>query len=670
MIYVAIDTETRLIDYPHEVNPMGVCWTASIKRDKNDVGTRDIWPLQRGAPENGLGWLQTWLRNPKCIIIGHNIAFDLHVILKTCPALWEDVWTALQQGRISDTFIREKLYLLGTLGDTHAKGCSLAALVERYLDEDISESKKGDTWRFRYQELENVDMSEWPQEALDYAVGDAVHTLDVWMAQEEQRTRSGPGSMNSEALQVASAFALRGMTIQGIRIDQNKVKELEEYWEVRYNKSKERLKDLGIVRENGTRDQKALQEAFVAAGSTSMTASGRPSTDRKTLMAIENKSEVLEAYEEYSNSIKPVTTFIPQMKFERIHPEYNPIVNTLRTSCRSSNYYKYQGQEYGKNVIKRGDPVPSINLQQIPRDSDFRQAFIPEKGHVFICADYANLELVCTGQTHFSLFGRSSLRTVLNSGKNLHDYTGTIIYNDYKSREISVREFKSLIKSGDSDAKFCRQSAKFVNLGCPGGQSARTIHKLANQLGIPITLEQAQKWRIAARTQYPEFDLFFNNWFPTLNSGKMYLTVDNEGKMVERYDGEVHGVWRAKATYTAMANCIHMQMPAALGKKRAMVRIYERMTNPRWRDKSALYGCKIHIDMHDEFLISAPIACAERAQQEMADCMLDGMLQICKDMRVEVESMILTRWNKSPEDSYGSKAYWKFLGGALNVENI
>ena len=687
---VAFDTETRLIGYPDEVNPKGVCLAVCCGYAPGDS---NLWSFKFDE-DNIRHWMMTWLKDPEVHMVGHNVAFDIHVLLQAFPELTSPMWDALRAGRIHDTMLRERLFLLSTEGNVTAKPCSLADLVQRYLDKDISADKTGDVWRYRYGELENMPVGIWDHAAVKYAIDDARYTREVYMAQEDRRQPGGPDSCNTESLQVASSVALRGMTIQGIRTDQEHVRAIRSKYQAQYDDAIERLKKYGLVRANGTRDQKALCALCEELGVTARTASGRVATDRKTLASLRGTDPRIDAYLEYSDTIKAVTTFIPQMEVPRIHPSFNPMVNTLRTSCRSSDYYKrkeikaqlrmrhkehyseldqvlgrdpYTDKDnklydkiqakYDKDIERlrakknKLSTVPSINLQQIPRGNDFRHTFLPEPGCVLIAADYANLELVCAAQTYYKLFGFSEMREVLNSGVNMHDTTGTMIYNDYKDEDIDVEVFKEKIAEGDTDCKFARQAAKFVNLGCPGGQSARTIHGLANGLGIGITLEQATKWREQARDRFLEFQYFFGDtaidgYIDQLRAGRMSVKTDDGYKSVQRYDVAVGGAYRAKCTYTAAANGLCMQMPAALGKKIAMTRAYERCVNQEYKWRSALYGCKMHIDLHDELVISAPAAKAEAVRDALAEVMIDGMQQVLPDMRVEVEAAIMDRWCK------------------------
>lgn len=637
---IAIDTETHLIRYPDKVNPPGVC--LSYAKDNMEVG------LMSFKDHNTEAFLKTIFECESYTIVGHNIAFDLHVILGMYPSLWSSVWTALKGQRVHDTMIREKLYLISTRGDCEIVPCSLAALCERHLN--ISLEGKEDGWRFRYQELEDTPITQWPQDAIDYARDDALYTLEVYQHQENLRQGSGPGSMNTEALQVASAFSLRGMTIDGFRIDRSAVNELEDYYIADYDSVVMELMQYGIIKDTGSRDQAVLESYAAEWGVTERTESGRISTSRKHLTGLTPTKEVAayEAYMKYSKLLKPVTTFIPQLSVDRIHPEFNVIVNTLRTSCRSSNYYKYRGE---RPLTKQGKPkkgaihaVPSMNFQQIPRDGAFRKCFIPEDGNVFLTMDYSNLELICAAQQFLHMFGESSMAEVLNTGTNLHDVTGCAIYNDTHGTSITPEGFHEKVSAGDKEAKFCRQAAKPVNLGCPGGQSAGTIHRTAKEVyGLDITLEQAAGWREMARDRFPEFDKFFGNGY---NKGYIERLRVHTGPY--GYGVSVGGAYLANRSYTKAANALLMQTLGALGVKIAMVRLYEHCTNPDL--PSPLYGCRLKALVHDEFVLECPEAHRSVCKDKMADVMLDGMLAVCPDMRVAVEAMVQHHWGKSGEE--------------------
>lgn len=627
---IAIDTETRLIEYPDQVNPDMVCLTYAYEGWSGIIHAMEYNKMRHFLLD---------LFSTDHEIVGHNIAFDLHVILKKFPELWPKVWTCLRLGLVYDTMLRQRLYLLSTLGDVQAKPTSLADLIKLYLNKDITASKGADAWRMRYAELMQVPLEDWPKEASEYAITDAEYTLAVYNHQDHIIAKEGPGSAGTQSTQVCSAFALRGMEINGIRINKQEVTDLSAKIVNQMVPLHAKLTRAGILRENGKKNTKILQRYAAKWGVTDMTAKGKVSTSMKSLKQLNAKGVVYKTYMEYASIQKAATTFLPQMMFDRIHPRYNPLVNTGRTSCFSSKYYK------------TGEGAPSINLQQIPRDERFRKVFMPEEGMLFVCADYSNLELICAAQNYRNLVGYSKMGNVLNTGENLHTYLGATIYNDIFGTSISLDAFKNLLSIGDKRAKMARQSAKPVNLGCPGGQSATTIQRTAQETyGMPVTIEQAIKWKELAMDQYTEISEFFLTILPTARVGTMPLKTVNGVEFVARYDASVNGIYRAKMTYCAAANSICMQMTGALGKKLALIEAYERCTNSE--RQSDMYGSVMHIDMHDEILLSTPRQKMYSVEKELAECMIGQMQKVCPDMRIATESMIMRRWGKDAEAEF------------------
>lgn len=649
MRLVAIDTETHLISYPNQVNPDMVVLSYAYE---DCDGLIDSGLAKNKDAEDKLTHWFTEASKGRLLIIGANIAFDLCVILKKFPELEFLIWESLKKGSISDIQLRERLYLISTIGRHNAKRTDLGSLVDRYLNIEMS-GKSGDVWRFKYGELENVPLEKWPKEAVDYAIMDAIYTLKVWKKQKDIQSLRGYGSMNSENIQVASAFALRILNIEGILINQDKVKDLKKTVEAKYNHAVEQLKTEGIINEEGKRNQAKVRELAKKVGVTAKTDKGNIKTDKKTLQKHQGKSEILDSYLEYSDTLKAVTTFIPQMGFNRIHPSFNPLVSTLRTSCYSSNYYKYQGKEYGKRVIKRGDPVPSINLQQIPRDARFRAPFIPEKNHVFIDSDYTSLELACFAQTCYNLFGYSEMRDALNSGQNLHDTTGAAIYSASYGGNLDAVSFHKLISNGDPKAKESRQIAKIINLGIPGGQGKLTIMKTARMFGLNPDSHTVDEWIQIAKTRFKEFNDYFR-WLRKQEYVPGFFAVD------------VEGVWLSRRRYTEAANCKSMQTLGALGAKVALVKLVRAC-----RDKSkgsTLYGSSCKAVIHDEFLISTPDYDIINKCREKAEIMLEGLSYVIPDVRLSCTVDVQDYWAKEATPGREALEYTYFNGELKKVD--
>jgi|APHM01.1.fsa_nt_gi hypothetical protein len=212
--------------------PQLVVLSMAYEDEDGDVQTELLPPKQAAD-----WWLSRLIDDDTCLI-GHNIAFDTLVMARACADFLSDarleeafdgksadsvfdrvlvicdnmmrlpdVERRRDRGTghygmpISDTMYRQKLLdnalKLGTYGSE--RGISeisytLDNLEKRHLSRDRSDDKKGDdAWRLRYNELVDVPLEEWPEDARRYAREDAEGTLEVWMSQCGRETIEANG---------------------------------------------------------------------------------------------------------------------------------------------------------------------------------------------------------------------------------------------------------------------------------------------------------------------------------------------------------------------------------------------------------------------------------------------------------------------------------------------
>lgn len=135
----------------------------------------------------------------------------------------------------------------------------------------------------------------------------------------------------------------------------------------------------------------------------------------------------------------------------------NPLTGRIHTQ------YVQTGTATGR--ISSKDP----NLQNIPiKDEEGRQiraAFVPSDGHVFLSADYAQIELVVLAH----LSGDQALSTSFREGKDVHSQTGSLIFG-VPDTQVTPEQ---------------RRIAKTINFGVMYGMSA---FRLSRELKIPRAL--------------------------------------------------------------------------------------------------------------------------------------------------------------------------------------
>lgn len=687
LITVAFDTETHLFRYPDKVNPPVVCLAVAVPLShKSLIADAPVTHMRHGwftglYPKEQCGpkFLEL-LKNPNLRLVAHNASFDLHVLTGTdrveiAPYLWK----ALKAGRISDTMIRDQIYALGTKGHLVGHSASLINCLKRWLDIHLSVDAKADpnSVRFQYESLETTPITEWSEEAVLYAVDDAAYTLALWHEQENRKLASGPGSINQEPLNVASDYALRGIQIGGIRTDQAQVQKLRERYEPKFEAAKAQLAELGLMREDGTLDKGAVAKLVIRlcleqGRRVKTTDSGAVCTSRDFLLTLACDDPGYLALMDYSNTLKACTTFIPQFSEPRLHPAFNNIVSTLRTSCRSSNYHLYQGNRENA-LTKTGklkkvfvDALPATNFQQIPQDPEFRKVFIPEEGCLFVDIDYENLEFVCAASRLAHYTGYDDLRQLLNTGVNIHDALCCRIFSDVTGHSMTFEEALVVLKDDTHIHHKALKAArnyltKQISLGVSGGLQTKTafdnikksLSKFVKATGyeaeqlVPVTEEMVDSWLAYARDRFREF----HSWFGP--NGQLWDFRRHQ--VWNGYGGDCFGVYLGRRKKNEISNALLMQAVGAIGAKRALVSLYQRTEDKTLG--SVLYGSKIHAIIHDEFLMSCPADKIIECRDEMANVMIGAMHTVVPDMRVGVEASVQAYWSKSSTEGWDEVKY-------------
>lgn len=683
---IAFDTETVQIG-PGQVTPDLVCVTAATYLELGGKIGETKTSLRSVADNDILEMLEWIFEDEENVtLVGHNVAFDLAVINRAFPQLRSKIFKALADERVTDTRIREKLINLSTHGNldmieapdgsTRPIKYSLATLGGKYLGTDRSDEKDGDDiWRLHYEELIDFESQHFPEEAAEYAVQDALDTLEVYKEQEAFKLEHR-ASTETEYLHTAASFGLQLMTERGMAIDPEKVAEIEEMLEQELDESKMRkIVSSGILRpaqppreyknqpgkftkgKPASVDKKALTEHLVKTAAevgyaVPLTPTGAYSTSKEVLQELAPHDEVLAEFQHRQNLQKLVTTELPRLKWEgnvaeRVHFNFDPLKSTGRSSSFASSLY------------------PSANGQNL--DPRIRGCYTASPGMVLVSCDYSSLELVTLAQKTFDLFGKSTLRELINDGGDPHAFLGSqLAYHlDNTFRQICIdveatskREiYEAFLECKSSESEEVREFfrhyrtfAKPVGLGYPGGLGPETFCKLAKTMyGIVVDEEMAIQLREIWLDTYPEMSLYFD-W---INSS----CVDQRNEELYCYSTPL-GMIRRGATYCAAANGAALQSPAAEGTKIAIFDIARRC----YDEDGDMHGCYPVAFIHDELMVEIP---EDDHMHENAlkiqETMVRSMEVVIPDVRVQAEPCLMRRWNKKAEPVFvdGRLSIWE-----------
>lgn len=650
---IAIDFETYLIS-DGNVFPKPVCLSWY---DGKETGLLDR--------EGGRQFLAKHLN--KDLLIAHNAVFECGVIVIHYPELTQLVFDALDNDLIYCTKINESLWNIQR--EKKLMKLTLMDLVAHYYETDISAGKAVDAWRMRYSELDGIPISEWPKEAVDYAIDDSIWAYKIFNKQV---------GIN-QSLALKSAVHLNLMGQEGFNTDQSRVelleKEIWDYLTPRYDYlvSKDFCYYMPKQRQPRKR-MKKLREYIESLDVDFMyTDKGGIATSAEALESYQNQVEdsVLKAFSELSKYEKILTSYIKNLKGNpKIYSQYSTTLNTGRTSSSGSKLFA------------------SVNIQQMPRavegvTYDVRNCFVPRPGFKICSIDYSGLELCSAAHQLYTTLGYSYMRDALNEGNKPTDMHSKLAA---KIKKIPYEQFMEHKK--EADYKDARQKAKPINLGFPGGIGYDTMRHLMWRDGIKtnfrvlqtskrksdlfyyltnlaapdIRIKRMNKVEYALVQDelvmlkrymydlYPDLEQFLKETHNRFLTGKKRYVKNDFGEWEEEpmYKYMCHGFTRDWCTYTALCNGFLMQSPSAVGAQKAMIGL-----------NKAFYKCPdvyLQAFIHDEAVFEVR---PDRIDliEEAAYIMINEMSSVLSSVRIAVEASLSDYWQKA--DGYWTQAFWK-----------
>jgi DNA polymerase-1 len=235
------------------------------------------------------------------------------------------------------------------------------------------------------------------------------------------------------------------------------------------------------------------------------------------------------------------------------------------------------------------------NLQNLPRDKEYRRCFIPSERNVFIKADYPQIELRIAAE----MSGDPDMIAAFKRGDDIHCWVASKITG------------KPLEDINEDE----RQRGKAANFGLLYGQGAEGLRDLAEQdYNVFLSLTEAEtlrrQWLVA---------------FPRLAQWQQ----EQRGKTETRTILGRRRTWKRPPPLTELLNT-PIQGSAADGMKLAMAILWE--TRP-----PDLADCFAVAVIHDELIIEAPMEKRAAAKVWVKGAMESGMQQLLKTVPVEVK---------------------------------
>ncbi len=308
------------------------------------------------------------------------------------------------------------------------------------------------------------------------------------------------------------------------------------------------------------------------------------STSKHELMQHADKP-IIQSLFKYRHAKKALSSFIYSLPRQinkatgRLHPDY------MQNGA-------YSGR------MSCSDP----NIQQIPRDKEFRECFSAPSGRKLVIADYSQIELRVIAQ----ISGDERMIEAYKNGEDLHKLTASL---------ISGKDMKDVTKEE-------RQAAKAVNFGLVFGMGAAGLQNYAADVyGVSMTLDEANLFRMRFFRGYKGVEAWHKQINRTSNSisrtlaGRKFIFTENTAPS-SRYNTPVQG-----SAADILKN--------ALG-----------MLHVKLIDKDAFIVAAVH----DEIVIE----CSEENAQDIAlllkETMEEAGAKYVKDLPIVAEAGVADSW--------------------------
>jgi len=353
---------------------------------------------------------------------------------------------------------------------------------------------------------------------------------------------------------------------------------------------------------------------------------GKPSSGANAIELLPAKHEITSLLLQLRKEEKAVTSFGEEYlkKFQdsdgRIHTQYNQIIETGRISSRNPN------------------------LQQIPKEIDFRAAFEAPEGRMIITADYSAQEARIIADRAND---KSYIDFFLNGSGDVHSFVATKMFSAAFGREFIV--------TANNENKAYRQKGKILNFSLSFGASAFTLAQ-----SLKISQEEAQELVDSFFRGFPELKQMFdaNKQF-ALDNGYIrtnpvtnrirhfrywndYLTLKNK-KYLDRTDSS--NLMKIKGRIERRAMNTPIQGTASDMTKTAIVLIRERLLNLGIMPYDHKADAKLVSVVHDE----TSVECVDERTNEIAniqkECMEEAGAVFIKSMPMPASPVIKKHWD-------------------------
>ena len=556
----------------------------------------ELWFDLAGFEEAHWGVLRDFLQQPELEITAQNAAFDYRVLYANGITL---------RGMLYDTMIASILVNNGKANVKHG----LAEIARRKLGLTLDKTLQKQDWMGA--ELNDADLA--------YAMEDVRVTWELSHVLHEEIAAQGLGEVYR--LECALIPAVVSMEHNGMPLDSNAISETIEHY--RESAASERICFLETL-DGRLQDAGAppLPRDEDGSFNTRVKDSGsiRLGTKRYAGFNINSSQQVLAWWkylgiEPVDEAKKPSTDKKVLARFQsdelvRLFLSYKRVEKRLGMAQKLVEHCDADGRIRARFMpLATGTgrfSSSSPNLQQVPRDPQFRCAFRPPAGRVLVQADYAAMEL----RVAAAIAKEQRMIDAFNEGADIHTRTAALMYG-VSEAEVS---------------KDMRQRGKALSFGALYGSGAKGVQQYCATLGLFITFNEAFDLLARWHEAYPAF----GEWH------KLCDRRADAGEPVRTLIGRRRWLYGDDNRLTTQANNV-VQGTSADIMKAALVMIHRQLPT----------GAQLIATIHDEVIVECEDIDGEAVLELVLREMEEAAVPVLgTGIRISAEGGVLQSWGE------------------------
>jgi len=548
------------------------------------------------------------------LLIFHNANFDLQFLLY----LGIDF-----KGKIFDTYVAERVLRAGfkekrvspKIGKTYFAdvSCSLKAVAERRLGLEVDKEQQVSDWG-----AENLSLDQIEYSAKDVDILPAIASEQL--AELKEESLLGVYSIESKCIRPVARMCSTGFKVDIGKLQTLKTKLLEEL-EVKTKEFVDSLDarlpeecklpkdDRGFVligkkpkKEFNPGSTTQVIKAFNLCGiELPMDAAKEKQTLNQIALAeFDSQDETLHKYRERTK----VETKLEHI--EKMLANIHPITHRLHAGYNQvgANSGRFTSSGSPKATKTKPKTTFAINIQQVPRDKQFRSCFVAEKGYKLVICDWAQIELRLAAQ----LVNIPQMRKAFVEDIDLHTMTASLIY-------------KKNVEDVTSDE---RHDGKTLNFALLYGMGYRKYKTYAAQSGKIISLSEAKVAHAAFHAAYPVLRSWHQSRSDLIRDGWAYIRTACGRRRLLSYDD---------ATMMASANTL-IQGSGADILKIAISKLDEHLN-----DEVRLVAC-----VHDELVLEVKEDVADKYKVILEQSMVTAAETVLSEVPAKADANVGNSW--------------------------